>query len=157
MTKQLEALIAEMKDKSMVTAEDFNTLIAALEQSQQHNKELQTKLDATEAVALALRDEVRGAAKRVAELEASETQLIEERDKAYRQASAARNAFDEQYRQREAAERRILELEASPLVVKLPAACADDEYFIDGVFQPLRYERDVIRAIVAAGCQVEGE
>ncbi|HCB2065842.1 MULTISPECIES: hypothetical protein [Klebsiella pneumoniae complex] len=38
--------------------------------------------------------------------------------------------------------------------VKLPAACADDEYFIDGVFQPLRYERDVERALRAAGIKV---
>lgn len=46
----------------------------------------------------------------------------------------------------------------SPVTVKLPAACADDEYFNDGVFQPMRYERDVERALRAAGIQViEGE
>ncbi|EPP0271290.1 small VCP/p97-interacting protein [Salmonella enterica subsp. enterica] len=50
---------------------------------------------------------------------------------------------------------RIAELEARE--VKLPAACADDEYFIDGVFQALRYERDVERAIRAAGIGVKGE
>lgn len=50
---------------------------------------------------------------------------------------------------------RIAELEARE--VTLPAACADDEYFIDGVFQPLRYERDVERAIRAAGIGVKGE
>lgn len=55
----------------------------------------------------------------------------------------------------EAAEKRIAELEARE--VKLPAACADDEYFIDGVFQALRYERDVERAIRAAGIGVKGE
>lgn len=49
--------------------------------------------------------------------------------------------------------------EARTLTVKLPAACADDEYFIDGVFQPMRYERDVERALLAAGIklQIEGE
>lgn len=41
--------------------------------------------------------------------------------------------------------------------VELPAACADDEYFNDGVFQPMRYERDVERAIRAAGIKVKGE
>lgn len=41
--------------------------------------------------------------------------------------------------------------------VDLPAACADDEYFNDGVFQPMRYERDVERAIRAAGIKVKGE
>ncbi|MDA8498749.1 ead/Ea22-like family protein [Citrobacter sp. Igbk 17] len=55
----------------------------------------------------------------------------------------------------EAAEKRIAELEARK--VNLPAACADDEYFIDGVFQALRYERDVERAIRAAGIGVKGE
>ncbi|EBM2542238.1 ead/Ea22-like family protein [Salmonella enterica subsp. enterica serovar Kumasi] len=50
---------------------------------------------------------------------------------------------------------RIAELEAR--TVNLPAACADDEYFIDGVFQALRYERDVERAISAAGIKVKGE
>lgn len=55
----------------------------------------------------------------------------------------------------EAAEKRIAELEARE--VNLPAACADDEYFIDGVFQALRYERDVERAIRAAGIGVKGE
>lgn len=54
----------------------------------------------------------------------------------------------------EAAEKRIAELEGRE--VTLPAACADDEYFIDGVFQPLRYERDVERAIRAAGIGVKG-
>lgn len=51
--------------------------------------------------------------------------------------------------------RRVAELEAR--TVNLPAACADDEYFIDGVFQALRYERDVERAILAAGIKVKGE
>ncbi|EAZ0049278.1 ead/Ea22-like family protein [Salmonella enterica] len=51
------------------------------------------------------------------------------------------------------AESRIAELEAR--TVNLPAACADDEYFIDGVFQALRYERDVERAILAAGIKVK--
>lgn len=74
-------------------------LIAALEKSQQHNKELQVKLDATEAVALALRDEVRGAEKRVAELEST---LELEREKSRRVMSQNH------------------QLEVSPLAVKLP-------------------------------------
>lgn len=51
--------------------------------------------------------------------------------------------------------RRVAELEAR--TVNLPAACADDEYFIDGVFQALRYERDIERAVIAAGIHVKGE
>lgn len=35
--------------------------------------------------------------------------------------------------------------------VSLPAACGGDKYFIDGVFQPLRYGRDCEKAVVAAG------
>ncbi|HBK0878032.1 TPA: DUF551 domain-containing protein [Escherichia coli] len=35
--------------------------------------------------------------------------------------------------------------------VSLPAAFGGDKYFIDGVFQPLRYERDCERAVVASG------
>lgn len=35
--------------------------------------------------------------------------------------------------------------------VSLTAACGGDKYFIDGVFQPLRYERDCEKAVVAAG------
>lgn len=35
--------------------------------------------------------------------------------------------------------------------VSLPAAFGGDKYFIDGVFHPLRYERDCERAVVAAG------
>lgn len=39
--------------------------------------------------------------------------------------------------------------------IVIPATCADDEYFNDGVFQPMRYERDVERAIRAAGIKVK--
>ncbi|MDU4796532.1 MAG: hypothetical protein E6X94_17715 [Klebsiella michiganensis] len=53
------------------------------------------------------------------------------------------------------AKERIAELESR--TVKLPAACADDEYFNDGVFQPMRYERDVERALRAAGIKWEAE
>lgn len=55
----------------------------------------------------------------------------------------------------EAAEKRIAELEAR--TVNLPAACADDEYFIDGIFQPMRYERDVERAVIRAGLKIKGD
>ena len=40
--------------------------------------------------------------------------------------------------------------------VSLPAACGGDKYFIDGVFQPLRYERDCEKAVVAAGGEDNG-
>ncbi|MDT7172504.1 ead/Ea22-like family protein [Citrobacter freundii] len=84
------------------------------------NLQLQRDKDSLEAVAIAMRDDMRDAREKL-----------------------------------EAAEKRIAELEAR--TVNLPAACADDEYFIDGVFQALRYERDVERAIRAAGIGVKGE
>lgn len=65
------------------------------------------------------------------------------------------NELEAEKNMREAAEKRIAELEARTVI--LPAACADDEYLIDGVFQALRYERDVERAIRAAGIGVKGE
>lgn len=68
------------------------------------------------------------------------------------EAAASMNVENQELKQ------RIAELESRSVTVKLPAACADDEYFNDGVFQPMRYERDVERALRAAGIQViEGE
>ncbi|ECB1778524.1 hypothetical protein FKX64_00830 [Salmonella enterica subsp. enterica serovar Bahati] len=63
------------------------------------------------------------------------------------------NCFDVLLDAYQEAQQRIAELEAR--TVNLPAACADDEYFIDGVFQALRYERDIERAIIAAGIKVK--
>ncbi|HHW7266808.1 TPA: hypothetical protein ACU152_000159 [Salmonella enterica] len=80
---------------------------------------------------LALLDELEAAERRIAELD---KRLIEYAGIATREA------------------RRVAELEAR--TVNLPAACADDEYFIDGVFQALRYERDIERAVIAAGIKV---
>lgn len=85
-------------------------------------------------IACALFDEVTAQRNRIAELD---KRLIEYAGIATREAH------------------RVAELEAR--TVNLPAACADDEYFIDGVFQALRYERDVERAISAAGIKVKGE
>ncbi|EDW2409877.1 ead/Ea22-like family protein [Salmonella enterica] len=103
------------------------------------NIQLQREKDAIEAVALALRDDMQqtreqlaAAERRIAELD---QRLIEYAGIATREAH------------------RVAELEARK--VNLPAACADDEYFIDGVFQALRYERDVERAILAAGIKVK--
>ncbi|EJE9920125.1 ead/Ea22-like family protein [Salmonella enterica] len=105
------------------------------------NIQLQREKDAIEAVALALRDDMQqtreqlaAAERRIAELD---QRLIEYAGIATREAH------------------RVAELEARK--VNLPAACADDEYFIDGVFQALRYERDVERAILAADIKVKGE
>lgn len=93
--------------------------------------------EANPATVLALMDELEAAEKRIAEHN-FENRLL---------ANADRDI--------KALRQRIAELEARE--VTLPAACADDEYFIDGVFQPLRYERDVERAIRAAGIGVKGE
>lgn len=83
-------------------------------------------------IACALFDEVTAQRNRIAELD---KRLIEYAGIATREA------------------RRVAELART---VNLPAACAD-EYFIDGVFQALRYERDIERAVIAAGIQVKGE
>ena len=47
--------------------------------------------------------------------------------------------------------------QASRQVVELniPSACKDDSYFFEGTFQPLRYERDVERALSAAGLKIK--
>lgn len=82
-----------------------------------------------------------------AKLEAAEKRIAEHNFENRLLANADRDI--------KALRQRIAELEARE--VTLPAACADDEYFIDGVFQPLRYERDVERAIRAAGIGVKGE
>ncbi|WP_412767268.1 ead/Ea22-like family protein [Citrobacter freundii] len=96
-----------------------------------------TVVDVSDPEVLALLDDLEAAEKRIAEHN-FENRLL---------ANADRDI--------KALRQRIEELEAR--TVNLPAACADDEYFIDGVFQPLRYERDVERAIRAAGIGMKGE
>lgn len=105
------------------------------------NIQLQREKDVIEAVALALRDDMRDAREQLA---AAERRIAELDKRLIEYAGIAT---------REA--HRVAELEAR--TVNLPAACADDEYFIDGVFQALRYERDIERAIIAAGIKVKGE
>ncbi|HHZ8305668.1 ead/Ea22-like family protein [Klebsiella michiganensis] len=85
--------------------------------------------------------EIAALRQRIAELEEAEQKLC-----------AANVTLDARA---ELAERQLAKLESR--TVKLPAACADDEYFNDGVFQPMRYERDVERALRAAGIKVEAE
>ncbi|MCS2167571.1 ead/Ea22-like family protein [Scandinavium manionii] len=71
------------------------------------------------------------------------------------QALEMRDSSEQWFEDLQVSKARIAELEARTITVKLPAACADDEYFIDGVFQPLRYERDVERALRAAGIALD--
>ncbi|EDV9111350.1 ead/Ea22-like family protein [Salmonella enterica subsp. enterica] len=110
----------------------------AAEELLDENIQLQRGKDAIEAVALALRDDMRQAREQLA---AAERRIAELDQRLIEYAGIAT---------REA--RRVAELEAR--TVNLPAACADDEYFIDGVFQALRYERDIERAVIAAGIKV---
>lgn len=94
----------------------------------------------------------------VAELEESlrdKQALLEAAEKRIAEHSFGNRLLANADRDIKALRQRIAELEARK--VNLPAACADDEYFIDGVFQALRYERDVERAIRAAGIGVKGE
>lgn len=98
--------------------------------------------DADNVAPIDLRERIDGMRARIAELEAAEKRIAELDKRLIEYAGIAT---------REA--RRVAELEAR--TVNLPAACADDEYFIDGVFQALRYERDVERAISAAGIKVK--
>lgn len=125
-------LIAKIKkqvesfDTVVLQEGEANALVEALEKAQ--------KLATQQGnIACALFDEVTAQRNRIAELD---KRLIEYAGIATREA------------------RRVAELEAR--TVNLPAACADDEYFIDGVFQALRYERDIERAIIAAGIKVKG-
>ncbi|WP_336818085.1 hypothetical protein [Cedecea sp. MMO-103] len=184
MTKQLEAHIAELQKVIngpsgglWAHGPAVSALIAALEQAQQQSKELQTKLDATEAVALALRDDARDAGKRVAELEASETQLICERDNAeealadmYQAATGERPEWSNFFSFSDAVdavEQRLGELEASPLAVKLPESLIKAVNFYEQVKRenpPVETgawkdatEWVLKEAIRAAGGTVEGE
>ncbi|EBB6642298.1 ead/Ea22-like family protein [Salmonella enterica subsp. enterica] len=75
----------EKRDAEFIAAANPATVLALLDE----NLQLQREKDATEAVALALRDDMRqareqlaAAERRIAELERSETQLISERDDA---------------------------------------------------------------------------
>ncbi|EBW2268821.1 ead/Ea22-like family protein [Salmonella enterica subsp. enterica serovar Hillingdon] len=129
--------IPEQEIAAFIAAANPATVLALLDE----NIQLQRGKDAMEAVALALRDDMRDAREK---LEAAERRIAELDKRLIEYAGIAT---------REA--HRVAELEAR--TVNLPAACADDEYFIDGVFQALRYERDVERAISAAGIKVKGE
>ncbi|EJN2053349.1 ead/Ea22-like family protein [Salmonella enterica] len=126
-----------VQNAKFIAAANPSTVLALLDE----NIQLQREKDAMEAVALALRDDMQDAREK---LEAA-GRLIAELDKRLIEFAGIAT--------REA--RRVAELEAR--TVNLPAACADDEYFIDGVFQALRYERDIERAISAAGIKVKGE
>ncbi|EJU6261305.1 ead/Ea22-like family protein [Salmonella enterica] len=149
------------------------------------NLQLQREKDAIEAVALALRDDMRQARELLAAAErsmAEQSAIVAAAERLVR--CKGRYHSEQNYRAlaalfgvttpdlpplehenvhfADAAEmeiaalrQRINELESRE--INLPAACADDEYFIDGVFQALRYERDVERAIRAAGIGVKGE
>lgn len=107
-------------------------LIAALEAANALNKHLDLAIRKAEGCSEALRRRAEVAENRIAELEAAPNGMMQ-------------------------LSNELAEMKRSKLVVNLPAACADDEYFIDGVFQPMRYERDIERAIIAAGGTVEGE
>lgn len=132
MTKQLEALIARILK------------LASLAE--------QTNINESSESWVAYLNEV--SPTNVRELIAALEQANCERNKAYRQASAARIAFDEQYQLRDTAERRLAEMEASPPAVKLPVLASihsnwSGEYLL---------KSEVIEAIRAAGGTVsEGE
>ncbi|WP_410793063.1 hypothetical protein [Klebsiella aerogenes] len=121
---------------------DINRLLASLKRRSAHAKEfghdiLFVKIEDIDAL--------------VEVLEKAQQQNISDFEIKARLCKESNSLHD---RLREA-EKRIAELESR--TVKLPAACADDEYFNDGVFQPMRYERDVERAIRAAGIKWEVE
>ncbi|HGJ5160201.1 TPA: hypothetical protein ACJGKV_002911 [Salmonella enterica subsp. diarizonae serovar 61:l,v:1,5,7] len=123
----IEANSAELRDIAEAVEQYTDQLIAALADSEKHIAELESKNGYLRTIA------------------------HEQNELAIRTSLDSNNATVEMGR----LHKRIAELEARK--VNLPAACADDEYFIDGVFQALRYERDVERAILAAGIKVKGE
>jgi len=131
--------VADAKHIALANPKNVLALIAALEQAHQENKEQSARIEELESQRqLAFmacnrwRDKCADAEKRIAELESAPNGMMQPSNE-------------------------LAEMKRNKLVVKLPAACADDEYFIDGVFQPMRYERDIERAIIAAGGTVEGE
>ncbi|MBU4680425.1 hypothetical protein KC222_00155 [Cedecea davisae] len=155
MTRPLEALIAEMKDKSMVTAEDFAALIEALEQVQQQNKELiDERTESTNEMARIIQREIklrRAAEKRIAELEAERHSTVINVD--ISAADAEKVAAE--IREHNAREIKPLPvLSASPLAVKLP-----ERFYPDGDIEvpEVMNADEVIEAIRAAGLQVAGD
>ena len=123
---------------------NVKTLVEALEKAQRANAAQDDHINQQQDRIDQLEKGHQEAAKQINSWRRLAKQNIDEREKDISELEAARQ--------------RIAELESRTVTVKLPAACADDEYFNDGVFQPMRYERDVERALRAAGIQViEGE
>ncbi|ENF0103026.1 TPA: ead/Ea22-like family protein [Escherichia coli] len=138
-------------NSEFIAAANPATVLALLDE----NLQLQRNKDSLEAVAVAMRDDMRDAREKLeaAENRNNEIEAYSKTTLEFRDAALSENRHLKL--ELEIAASRIADLEAR--TVNLPAACADDEYFIDGVFQALRYERDVERAIRAAGIGVKGE
>ena len=135
---------ADAKFIALASHENVKALVEALEKAQRANAAQDDHINQQQDRIDQLEKGHQEAAKQINSWRRLAKQNIDEREKDISELEAARQ--------------RIAELESRTVTVKLPAACADDEYFNDGVFQPMRYERDVERALRAAGIQViEGE
>lgn len=136
-----------------------DALIAALEQSQQQNKELiDERTESTNEMARIIQREIklhRAAEKRIAELEAERHSTVINVDISAADAEKVAAEIRE-YNAREI--RPLPVLSASPLAVKLPSlkqSESGDRYTrSDGVYN---FKQDVIEAIRAAGLQVAGD
>lgn len=171
MNKQLEALIAEIKkqtenfDTVVLKIEETEALIAALEQSQQQNKELiDERTESTNEMARIIRREIklrRAAEKRIAELETERHSTVTKVDIADAEKVAA------EIREYNAREIRPLPvLSDSPLAVKLPDELIDEVCLVaaeihnrgNGVDDDkAQFIIERIRNFLENGGQVEGE
>ncbi|EJO0506138.1 ead/Ea22-like family protein [Salmonella enterica] len=161
----------EKRDAEFIAAANPTTMLALLDE----NLQLQREKDATEAVALALRDDMRQARE---QLEAAEKRIadgskrIAELEKGHQEAAKQINSWRRLAKQNiaergkdiselEAARQRIAELEAR--VIVLPQRLSPEGYHIDEAYmvddtEGEYLDRDaVIDAIRAAGIKVKGE
>ncbi|HHS1135593.1 TPA: ead/Ea22-like family protein [Salmonella enterica subsp. enterica] len=157
----------EKRDAEFIAAANPATMLALLDE----NIQLQREKDAIEAVALALRDDMRRAREQLEEAERSIAEL--ENDEVRQRLANAehqlhmaelakcnlRASRKAQFRKRKAAERRIAELEARTVVVK-----QFDDFQIVHYNGSEDYAKGYIdcqnnynKALTAAGIKVKGE
>ncbi|HFH5378634.1 TPA: ead/Ea22-like family protein [Salmonella enterica] len=157
----------EKRDAEFIAAANPATMLALLDE----NIQLQREKDAIEAVALALRDDMRRAREQLEEAERSIAEL--ENDEVRQRLANAehqlhmaelakcnlRASRKAQFRKRKAAERRIAELEARTVVVK-----QFDDFQIVHYGGSEDYAKGYIdcqnnynKALTAAGIKVKGE
>ncbi|EDU6202409.1 ead/Ea22-like family protein [Salmonella enterica subsp. salamae] len=147
----------EKRDAEFIAAANPATMPALLDE----NIQLQREKDAIEAVALALRDDMRDAREKLEAAERSIAELESYSKTAIEFREAARDENRHLKLSLEAVEGRVIELEARQIA--LPQRLSPEGYHIDEAYmvddaEGEYLDRDaVIEAISAAGIKVKGE